>query len=176
MVDYLELGAALASSPCLHLVDVLRDGCDTPDVLPRYGTETGFAVILQPVLVLIVERVSEIGHPELRGKPVCIGPVGSHDYLSTLLGYEVVDCIGLGLVDWLLWGDNQEHGPVRVLPVVDEHGSGHRVCHEVPVSTVIKAAAHVRELVELLLLVRRVGRRFAHDEQHRKQQQQYHGN
>ena len=59
-----------------------------------------------PVLLLVQHWGVEERDSEHAGEPVCVGIVSSHDDLAAPLGDELVDLIGLGVVDGLLWPYN----------------------------------------------------------------------
>ena len=127
------------------------------------------------MLIFVVQRVSEVSDPELGGQPVRVRSIGCDNHLATLLSNEVVYRISFSLVNRLLWSDNQEHGAMRILPVVDQHWRGHRVGDEITVIRILpiivgisERVPHVGELVQFLIFVCRIGGGLAHHEQHRK--------
>ena len=104
MVDYLKIRAAFARGSGLHLVYILIDGCNTPHVLPGRIAWARLAIVFKPVLILVVQRITEEGHTELGSQSVGVSSIGCYDDFAPFLCDEIVDSIGLGLVYRLLWG------------------------------------------------------------------------
>ena len=104
LVDYLKIRTALARGSSLHIVDILFDGCNAPHVLPRRVAWARLTVVFKPVLILVVQRITEEGHTELGSQSVGVGSIGCYDDFASFLGDKIVDSISLGLVYRLLWG------------------------------------------------------------------------
>ena len=54
------------------------------------------------MLILILERESEVCDSEFGSQSIGIGSIRGDNYLSSLLSNEVVDCIRLSFIDGLL--------------------------------------------------------------------------
>ena len=59
------------------------------------------------MLILILERESEVSDSELGSQPIGIGSIRGDNYLSSLLSYEFVDRIRLSFIDGLLGSYDQ---------------------------------------------------------------------
>ena len=94
---------------------------------------------------VVSDFISKEFDTEFLSNQLSVGRVSSQDHFATTLGDKTVDSGGFRSVERLLRCGDDEKGAMGVLPVVDQHGGGHRVGNVV----IAQRFPHQRELLFL---------------------------